>query len=326
MFEDDFQYNIPNLSFPYIVKLGTETIAILGANTSWVNRRADLSIFLNKEIDISFIYYFMPIIVNKYLEYLHENNLYSVSSSVSASDKLLLNVLLKSDMNYYASIPYNSLWGNMLETTHLFEHYQGMAKKYDIELPKNKSIACKENENIKELSEKIYLKNGYIAVTPKYLTEVLNIDICEVVSAHINALQQREQFSIPLGEDKYFIQEGNGNYGISKMVQNFSYILLNEEFKYIGYCSILRKEGTSISVDIAIIPKYQGIGLGSLLLDAFYNELLDKGYMSIISYVFDFNKSSNKMHKKLANYVGTRKSSYYISGDFWDMDIYVKSK
>lgn len=325
LFEDTFKYNIPKLSFPYSIKYGTETIAILGTNASWVNRRADLNIYLNKEIDGRFLKEFIPLVINKYIDYLHEKNLYSVSTSVAASDKLLLNILLNSNMNYYLAIPFNSLWNNKLETTYLFEHYPNMENQ-NIKLPENKSLEYEELTEKKELNDIIYLKNGYIAVTPKYFVETLNMNLEEAINEHINALQQRDRFSIPLGEDKYFIQKGNGNYGISKMVQNFSYILLNENFKYIGYCSILREELRTISIDIAIIPKYQGIGLGTLLLDAFYKELLDKGYVAIISYVFDFNESSKIMHSKLAEYAGTRGRSYYMNGKFWDMSIYVKSK
>lgn len=311
----------------YTIKYDQKTIALIGlSNLDWVNRRVDLSIFLNSKIDIQFLNSFMPTIINEYIDYLHENKLYNISASVSASDELLLNILLNSNMNFYAAIPYNSIHNNILETQYFFEHYPNMVKKCDVKIPKNKSIKLINQDEKSNLSDILYLKDDFIAVSPKILDKKFNINIAEIVKNHIKALQQRERFSIPLGEDKYFIQEGNGNYGISKMVQNFSYVLLNKDFRYIGYCNILRGNAKSVVIDIAIIPEFQKMGLGSMLLDAFYAELLNKGYISVTSYVFEFNGASNKMHKKKANYVGTRNKSYYINGKFWNMNIYVKSK
>ncbi len=327
LFKEKFKYNIPKLFFPFTIKYNLKTIAIIGlSNVDWVNRRAELNLFLNKKIDIDFLNTFMPINIEQYIYYLHVNGLYNISISVSASDKLLLNVLLNSNMNFYAAIPYDSIWNNNIETKYYFEHYPNMKKVYDVKLPKNKSIPLNNNEQTKELNKILHLKNGYIAVSPAILKEKFNVNIADIVKEHMKALQQREKFSIPLGEDKYFIQEGNGMYGISKMVQNFSYVLLNKDLKYIGYCNILRGNKKSIVIDIAIVPNFQRIGLGSMLLEAFYTELLNTGYMSITSYVFDFNEASNKMHKKYAKYVGTRNKSYYINGKFWNINVYVKSR
>ncbi len=326
-FKEKFGYNIPKLFFPFTIKYNKETIAILGTtNVDWVNRRADLNIFLNMESGLEFLKAFMPNNIEQYIYYLHANGLCNISTSVSASDKMLLNVLLNSSMNFYAAIPYDSVWDNNLETKYYFEYYPNMKKIYDVKLPKNKSIPLSSNYQTKKLNEILYLKNGYIAVSPIILEEKFYVNIADIVKEHIKALQQRENFSIPLGEDKYFIQEGNGMYGISKMVQNFSYVLLNKGLKYIGYCNILRGNKKSVVIDIAIVPEFQRIGLGSMLLEAFYTELLKKGYMAITSYVFDFNEVSKKMHGKYARYVGTRKKSYYINGKFWDINIYVKNK
>ena len=76
----------------------------------------------------------------------------------------------------------------------------------------------------KSLSEVIDLKNDFFALKPTVF-EKRNVDINKVVKSHIEAMQNRNNFSIPVGEDKYMIQEGNGKYGMSKAVQNYSYIL-----------------------------------------------------------------------------------------------------
>ncbi len=324
LFKEKFRYNIPKLSFQFTIKYNLEPIAIIGlSNVDWVNRRAELNLFLNKELDGDFFNSFMPINIEKYIYYLHLNGLCNISTSVSASDKLLLNVLLNSNMNFYAAIPYDSIWNNTIETKYYFEYYPNMKKVHDVKLPKNKSIPLNNTQETKELNEVLFLKNGYIASSPNFLREKF---LAYIVNEHIKALQQRERFSIPLGEDKYFIQEGNGRYGISKMVRNFSYVLLNENLKYMGYCNILRGNKKSIVIDIAIVPEFQRMGLGSMLLEAFYTELLNAGYMSVTSYVFDFNEASNKLHKKYAKYVGTRNNGYYINGKFWNINVYVKSK
>lgn len=301
-------------------------VAIIGLdNLSWVNRRAELKIFLDKEVDEDFIINFMPIMIEKYINYAHDNNVYSICAKVSENDKLLKKILINSIMNYIGTIPFSSIFDDKVESELLFEHYPNMSKNYDILIPEGKSIPIENLREIQNLDEILYLKNGYIAISPEML-ELLNINVNEFVRTHIDALQNREKFSIPLGEDKFIIQEGNGNYGISRAIKEFSYILIDKNFKYLGFCSILGRSGRNARIDIAIIPEYHGLGFGSNFLEAFYNKLFEKGYLSVTSYVFEFNELSNKMHKKLAEYSGTRKSSYYINGRFCDINIYTKTK
>ncbi len=321
------EYNkVQQLFDPYTIKYGKTSVAIIGLdNLSWVNRRADLKIYLSKDVDEDFIKYFMPMNIEKYINYVHENNVYSICACVSESYKLLLDILIDSCMNFIGSIPYSCVYDNKIESGILFEHYPNMRKNYSITIPKNESISLENSEKISNIDEILYLKNGYRAIPSKML-EVVDVDLNDWVKTHIEALQNREEFSIPLGEDKYIIQEGNGNYGISRAIQNFSYILIDNNFKYLGYCNILETSGRNARIDIGIIPKCQGLGLGSMLFEAFYNELFEKGYMSVTSYVFEFNDKSNKMHKKLAQYNGTRKYSYYINGKLCDMNIYTKTK
>ena len=316
-------YNIPNLSLPCTLIDSNQTIGIIGlTNLIWSNRRANLQMFFNKEISDDFIQEFAPKVINEYLQYLHDSNLYSVSMSVSGSNKKMLDVITNSNMNYYASIPYAASYEDKVETNYLFENYPDMIKENEIYLPENKII---RNEPIIEqrLSEVINLKNGFFALVPAAF-EKRNIDINKVVKGHIEAMQNRNEFSIPVGEDKYMIQEGNGKYGMSKAVQNYSYILFDNNLNYSGYINILRQNAKNAEVEMGIKPELQNLGLGTALLTGFSEELFDKGYMSVTGSVFDFNTPSKRMCEKIAKFSGKRIGGYYINGKLWDMNMYTK--
>ena len=305
-------YSVPNLQMAYIT------------NLLWSNKRANLQVFFDKEVSDDFIEDFGSYVINEYLELLHENSLYSISSSISGSDKKMINTIINSGMDLYAAIPYASTFGNDTETNYLFQHYPDMEKQNGIYLPENK-IITNDNEIIRPLSGVIDLGNGYIAMNSS-MFEDNNVDIKDVVKSHISAMQNRDKYSIPLGEDKYFIQEGNGKYGMSRAVQNFSYIILDENMKYVGYTNILRANAKNAEIEMALSPDFQSMGIGSSMLRNFYEELFDKGYMSVTSQVFDFNKKSNGLSEKLAKFNGKRIGAYYINGKLWDMNIYTKEQ
>ena len=86
---------------------GQTIVAIIGLdNLSWVNRRAELKIFLDKEVDEDFIINFMPIMIEKYINYAHDNNVYSICAKVSENDKLLKKILINSIMKYIGTITF----------------------------------------------------------------------------------------------------------------------------------------------------------------------------------------------------------------------------
>ena len=126
--------------------------------------------------------------------------------------------------------------------------------------------------------------------------------------------------------EKYIIQEGNGTYGISKLVKYFTYVLVNNNNEYCGYINVMNERGRNAVLELAIKPSLQNKGLGTKLLDKTIEVLLDNGYYAVSSYVFDFNIASNKIHKKLTRYRGKRSKSYYINGVFWDMNLYAIEK
>ena len=229
-------------------------------------------------------------------------------------------------MNYYGFIPYGVVSGNNIESNMMFQHIPNMKKENGIYIPDNisKDKSFFDTEK-KVLDEVIEIGDGYRLVRPSYLEQEA-IDVNSIVDGHIDALTDRENFSIPLGEDKYIIQKGNGNYGISKAVMNYSYILLDNDNKYSGYINILRNnaEDKNAEIEVGIDPKLQGNGLGKRVVNAFYDELFSIGYASVTSAVFEFNDKSLKLHEKVAELNGVRLESYYINGRLWDMNFYSK--
>ena len=148
-----------------------------------------------------------------------------------------------------------------------------------------------------------------------------------MLESHIKAMQNREKFTIPLGEDKYFLQKGNGNYGLSKALMNYSYIILNENNDYSGYTNVLRNNanGKNAEIEIGIDPKLQHRGLGIIVTNRFYDELFSLGYASATNIVFAFNRPSLKLNDKIAELRGIRLEAYYINGKLWNMNYYSKT-
>ena len=318
-------YNIPNLQMPCTIMDGYTPVGLIGlTNLIWSNRRADLQVFVDKDRDESYIRDVIPEVINDYLDYVHERNLYNVSMSISGSDTNMMKTVLDSEMNFYASIPYASSYKGNSENKYLFQSYPEMEKVNGLYIPENK-IITNPKEITKDFTSVIDLGNGYVAIRPSVFEEK-GININKIVKSHINAMQDRNKFTIPLGEDKYMIQEGNGKYGISKAVNNYSYIILDEDMNYVGFTNILRDNSLNAEIEMALDPKYQSRGIGSSMRKKFYEELFRKGYMSVTSAVFDFNDKSNGLNEKFAKFSGTRIGAYYINGKLHDMNYYTREK
>ena len=69
-------------------------------------------------------------------------------------------------------------------------------------------------------------------------------------------MKNREEFAIPLGEDKY--------------IMNYSYILLDNFNNYCGYVSILRANCFNAEIEIGIVPSLQRRGIGTKVISKFY--------------------------------------------------------
>ena len=119
LFEMSNQYQIPKLQFPFTIVNGNQVIGIIGlTNLIWSNRRANLNIYLNKDIDESLSLQISSDIIDEYLNYLHDSNLYSISLNVDASDRKMLDLVKNSSLQFYASIPY-SISNNSIEALSL---------------------------------------------------------------------------------------------------------------------------------------------------------------------------------------------------------------
>ncbi len=91
-------------------------------------------------------------------------------------------------------------------------------------------------------------------------------------------MRNRDDFSIPLGEDKYILQKGNEKYGIYKAMMNYIYIVLDKNNNYSGYINILRNNANSKNAEIklGIVPSLQHKGMVTRVINQFYNELFSR--------------------------------------------------
>lgn len=316
-----------NISKNYPVKVMFRNFLIAKLSVDsliWSNKSGTIKIELEENANEELAERILPTAINHYIDYLHGNNLYSLIAEVSASNTIVLDSLLKSQMNFYGVLPYSMEYKGNIESSYLFEHYPEMEKEKLTYLPKNKKVKVDDLKPIK-LSKLFKIDEEYTAISPKAFKD-LNISIESIVKEHIKALQNREHFSIPLDEDKYIIQEGNGNYGISKLVKNYSYVLVNSKNEYCGFINIMNERERNAVLEIGIKPSLQNKGLGTKLLDKAIDVLLSNGYYAVSSYVFSFNIASNKIFKKLTKYHGKRSKAYYINGEFWDMNLYAVEK
>ena len=318
-------YIIPKLQLPFTIKSSTKVIGLIGlSNVIWSNKRANLNIFLDKSLGSDISNELSGYIINDYMNYVHQSNIHNITLSVNSSNQDMVSILNNTNMNYYGLIPFSSINDKYIESTLMFQHIPNMKNENRIIIPENKSIPLKllDTEK-KELAQFIELKNGYKLVSPKAF-EKQNIKFDKILESHIKAMQNREKFAIPLGEDKYILQKGNEKYGIIKAMMNYSYVILNQDNLYAGYINILRNNanGKNAEIEIGIDPSMQHQGLGTIVIDRFYQELFSVGYASITSVVFSFNHPSLKFHEKIAELNGIRIDAYYTNGKLWNMNFY----
>ena len=321
-------YSIPKLQMPFTIKSDSRVIGIVGlTNLIWSNKRANLNIFLDKKLGNEISNMLAGYIIDDYINYVHDSNVHNITMSVKGSDYNILRLLNDTKMNYYGQIPFSAVKGDYIESNLMFQHLPNMKKNNGIIIPHNRSVSLSLlSVPKKELANQIELMNGFKLVSPKVLAD-LNIDIEQILEGHIKALQNRNQFAIPLGEDKYILQKGNGKYGISKAIMNYNYIILDEKNHYAGYINILRQNanGKNAEIEVGINPNIQHKGLGTIVVNRFYEELFSVGYASVTSAVFEFNHPSLKLHDKIAEFNGVRLEAYYINGRFWNMNFYTKT-
>lgn len=208
-------YSIPKLQMPFTIKSSDRVIGIVGlSNLIWSNRRANLNIFLDKSLGSDISSELSGYIIDDYINYVHASNVHNITMSVNGSNQNMLDIINNTNMNYYGQIPFSAINGESIESNLMFQHIPYMKKENGLIIPNNKSVSLSllDTEK-KEMAKKIELSNGFKLISPK-LFEDTEIDSTQILEEHIKAMQNREGFSIPLGEDKYILQKGNGNYGI----------------------------------------------------------------------------------------------------------------
>ena len=313
-------FRMPGFTYPQAIYLDdVKFIGIIGLSAyNAANKRANLNIYLDPNLPDDLRLGFGAMVLDEYLEYAHELNVHNISASTSVSspDKMLYTL---SKMNQFAEIPYTESSKDKLESRLLYQHTPYMHNKKENKLIYRNTIDILPDKS--ELSSKIKLDENYTLVRPSSF-ESEGIDLNHIIDGHIEAMQDREKFTIPLGEDKYFLQRGNDNYGIYKSVSKFSYVIVDNLGNYVGYVNILRSEGRHVEIEIGVSPKVQAKGIGRKSLEAFYKELFRVGYASITSCVFNFNTPSIKLHDKVAEFNGVRIESYYANNKLWDMNYY----
>lgn len=317
-------HKIPNLKFPFTIRYNDINIGIIGlTNVLWANERANMNIiFVNKcqKINKNII----ANVIEEYLKFIHKIGIYNITFSIQSDDKFMLEIIKNTKFNYYAQIPFGTYDEKNIKSNLLFEHIPESIKiKNNIPRVENmtkSSYLFKSKDNMNLV---LKVDNIYRLVSPKaFKTENINKD--KIIFSHIRAVQDRKEFAIPLGEDKYILQYGNEDYGFKRTVMNYSYVLLDNDNNYCGYVNILRANCFNAEIEIGIIPTLQRKGIGTKVINKFYDELFSVGFLSVTSIVFEFNIASIKLHDRVSKCYGKRTKSYYINGKLWDMYYYTK--
>lgn len=298
-------------------KIFVGIIGLSGYNPS--NKRANLNIYLDPNMPDDIRMELGIDIIDTYLDYAHRLNVHNIAASASKSS-LDNKILMETNMQEFAEIPYTESIGNNIESRILYQHLPREIEPIDYDIKSYESIFDTLPQKA-DLKPKIRLNSDYKLISPKIFNKE-NIDLNHIIDGHIEAMRERDRFTIPLGEDKYFLQRGNDRYGIYKSVSNFSYVIVNNNGDYVGYVNILRSEGRHVEIEIGVSPKIQAKGIGRSALEAFYKELFRVGYASITSCVFSFNTPSLKLHDRVAEFNGIRIESYYANNRLWDMSYY----
>lgn len=230
------EYDIPSLKMAYTIQNEDKVIGIIGvSNVIWSNKRANLNLFIDRSLGDDIVNVLSSYIIDDYLTLVHSANIHSVNFAVSSSDKNMMEILEDTDMNFYAQIPFSSINGDLLEARNLYQHIPRMEKQSQIAIPLDDKVKVSLFDTEKKaIRPMIVLPNGYQLVSPKVFLEN-NIDFEKVLDGHTMAMQERERFTIPLGEDKYFLQKYNGEDNLADALRNYSYILLDQNDNYFGF-------------------------------------------------------------------------------------------
>lgn len=316
--------HLSNLFYPCsIISDNKEFIGAIGLSDYSANsRKGTLNVIVDPSMPDSIKIKFIPEIINSYLDYAHSLNIHNITFALSASDQLGMEILKNTKMHLFAEVPlsFYDRSTNVMESKLLYQHVPGI-KLHDIEVTGLKLTGSIDVFPFRK--NKVHLFNGFKLLNPDLLM-LCDIDINYIVDSHINALKDRFNFAIPIGEDNYIYNRGNENEGIYKKVLEFDYVILDSKNNYCGFIKDMKKapESRTAEIAIGIVPKYQGIGLGKDALENYYDQLFSQGYVSISSIVYDFNEKSKRLHDKLAQFNGVRIESNMAFGRLYDSNYY----
>lgn len=321
-------YTVPNLQFPFTIVDNGMVMGIIGvSNLVPSTRRAQLQLFFNKDIESALSYELGKVVIDDYVKYLHDIKINNVTTVVSSLDSKRIEMFDETSMFKWADIPLASKFEGRVGSKTMYQDVPGYTKKDSLYVPNN--LVVNSDALFPEKTERkevLMVDANYRLVDPKSF-EKYNIDLYKIAREYGKCLEDRENFTKTLGEDKYIPQIGNGRYGLSKFISNLSYVLLDRDNNFAGFIDCLRddRENGNIEEEIAIIPSLQGKGLGSKMALVFYDEMFKLGYTSITSGVTStLNSKSVGLHSKLASFNGIRIESYYINGKYLDMPYFTK--
>lgn len=319
--------DMPKLTLPVTLSMNGIVFGVIGlSNLIRSNRRADLKIYLNKDLG-NFDAEFLSVLIDEYLSFVHKDNIWSINFEIGADQRNIIDAVDESRLSFYGTIPFADVHDDTIGNLLMFQHTPHIiannpSSKSEIYVDKSIFDAKRD-----EMSDIILLGDGYSMVRPSIMDKASNPTLFEDSLQKLsNAMSDRNRFSIPLGDDKFFPQVGNEKYGLYKALNNYSYIILDQNNMFAGFINILRQDSQKkhCEIEIAIIPEKQNQGIGKKATEEFYKELFELGYVSVTTKVFDFNKKSKALSDKISQFNGRRLESYYTNGRLWDMNIYTK--
>jgi len=336
-----FKYPKSGLSHPYaIVGKRGKVRAVIGLTAlQGSNKRADLNIYFDPKSKHDTLKMLNSDVFSKYVEFVHGLGVHNVRYTTGVSNKATWSMVSNADFAVYATIPKAFRKGNKVEDLVCFESstdrkgwkksmfYYGDSVEVSSLLPKGQKGTPKENVSpIIELGPIEKCDNRKFRLVSPSAFEEQGIEFENILWGLISTMQDRNRFTIPLGDDKYIPQKGNG-YGLQKALKGYTYALLDDSNCFAGFVNVLRENagGLNIEMELGIAPELQGKGLGTKVIDAFCNELFSKGAASVTSSIFAFNEASVRAHKNAGMVKrGVRTDSYYYDGRLCSMIVMAK--
>lgn len=249
--------------------------------------------------------------INEYIEYLKRFRILYVFVRCSSLDEEVIEVLSSSYSKFVlrAAIPCSELRKGTLCDRLIYENTYSLEKDaYSIDyepLLRDESILKQ-----KDISDSMIIKldENYRLISP-YSSE---FDDEKVLKGYIEAMRDRFYFAEPAGECGYILQKGDNSYGLTKALNDFDYVIVGKENNFVGYIDVKKRDiyGRAIYTSIAIAPKYQNKGIGTVAYSAFLEELFKRGVASVTSFVPANNIPAIKLYEKCAKPVGKVKNNY----------------